>query len=71
MDRDRQLQLTDQIHRQQPNLMASGVALHRGMGASLQQIEPLVSVLRVTWHAMKCIGRQWPLVSEQLQADCL
>lgn len=71
MDRSDQLQMSDEIHQNQPHLKASVLALHRYMGANLRQIEPLVYILMLTWQAMKTSGHEWPLISEQLLGDCL
>lgn len=65
------LQLADELHRRQPNLLGSVLVLHQSFGASFQQIEPLIELLLVTWQAMKISAHQWPLITEQLQEDCL
>lgn len=71
MSHGAQLGLVDEIYAHQPNLLASVLVLQQRMGASLQQIEPLLYILMVTWQAMKGSGLHWPLISEQLQDDCL
>lgn len=71
MSEHEKLRLGDELYLHQPNLLGSVLVLNRSFGASLQQIEPMIEVLMVTWQAMKISGHQWPLITEQLQSDCL
>jgi hypothetical protein len=62
--------LADEIFAHQPNLLASVLALSR-MGVSLQQMEAPITILLVIWQAMKTCGRNWPMISEDIQERCL
>lgn len=65
------LQLGDELFLHQPNLLSSILALNHSFCASFQQIEPLIEILMIIWLAMKISHHQWPLVTEQLQSNCL
>lgn len=71
MSQQEKVQCSDDLYLHQPNLLASILVLHRHFDASLQEIEPLLELLITTWQAMKFSGHQWPLITEQLQDDCL
>lgn len=71
MSRQEKVQCSDELYLHQPNLLASILVLHRHFDASLQEIEPLLELLITTWQAMKFSGHHWPLITEQLQDDCL
>lgn len=62
--------LADEIFAHQPNLLASVLVLPR-MGVSLQQLEVPITILLVIWQAMKTSGRNWPMISEDIQERCL
>jgi hypothetical protein len=64
------VQLADEIHQQQPTLLASVLVLHR-MGVTMPQLDVAVDILLVTYLAMKTSGHPWPVISEQLQERCL
>lgn len=70
MNNDERLRLVDEIHLQQPNLLAS-VLVHHQMGASLAQIEVLVNILLVAWLAMKTSGYRQPVISQDIQDQCM
>src|SRR3546814_18197044 len=65
------LLLADELYLHQPNLLGFVLVLNTNFGASFEQIEPLIETMIVTWQAMKISGHQWPLITEQLQSDCL
>jgi hypothetical protein len=62
--------LADEIFLQQPNLLASILALPR-MGVDMVQLEVPLHILFVTFQAMKLSGHEWPLVTEDIQEGCL
>ena len=62
--------LADEIHAGQPNLFYSVLVLQR-YGATLEQIEVVLNLLFVFHEAMKCSGRRWPVISEDVQERCL
>lgn len=64
------VRLADEIFAHQPNLLASVLVLPR-MGVSLQQLEVPITILLVIWQAMKSSGRNWPMISEDIQERCL
>jgi len=64
------VQLADEIHLRQPNLLASILVLHR-MGVSMAQLDVPVNILLVAYQAMKMTGHRWPVISEQIQERCL
>lgn len=71
MSLQEKLKLGDELYLHQPNLLGSVLVLHRSFGASLLQIEPIIEAVMLTWQAMKISGDHWPLITEQLQEDCL
>lgn len=62
--------LADEIFAQQPNLLASILALPR-MGVGMVELEVPLHILFVTFRAMKRSGYAWPIVSEDLQDRCM
>jgi hypothetical protein len=70
MTYDEKVRLADEIYAQQPNMLASFLALPR-MGVDMAQLEVALHVLFVTFQAMKLSGYQWPLVTEDIQDGCL
>jgi hypothetical protein len=70
MSHDQKVRLADEIYAQQPNMLASILALPQ-MGVGMAQLEVALHVLFVTFQAMKLSGHQWPLVTEDIQDGCL
>jgi hypothetical protein len=70
MSQDQKVQLADEIYAQQPNMLASILALPR-MGVDMAQLEVALHILLVTFQAMKLSGHPWPLVTEDIQDGCL
>jgi hypothetical protein len=70
MGHDQKVRLADEIYAQQPNMLASILALPR-MGVDMAQLEVALHILLVTFQAMKISGNQWPLVTEDIQDGCL
>jgi len=62
--------LADQVHARQPNLFYSVLVL-KNYGASFIQIEVVLNMLFVFYLAMTAGGKTWPLVSEDVQEQCL
>lgn len=62
--------LADEIFLQQPNMLASILALPR-MGVDMTQLEVPLHILLVTFQAMKLSGHVWPIVTEDIQEGCL
>jgi hypothetical protein len=62
--------LADEIFAQQPNMLASVLALPR-MGVGMVELEVPLHILLVTFQAMKRSGRAWPVVTEEVQEICL
>jgi hypothetical protein len=62
--------LADEIFAQQPNMLASILALSR-MGVGMVELEVPLHILFVTFQAMKCSGHAWPIVTEDLQDRCM
>ena len=62
--------LADEIFARQPNLLASVLALPR-MGVGMVELEVPLHILFVTFQAMKRSGHAWPIVSEDLQDQCM
>ena len=62
--------LADEIQDRQPNLFFSVLALRR-YGASAEQIEVVLNLLFVFYEAMRISGRVWPVISEEVQEQCL
>lgn len=70
MSTAQRVQLADEIHARQPNLLASILVLpHFGVDAG--QLEIPLYVLLVTFQAMKRSGRAWPTISEDAQDACM
>ena len=70
MSQDQKVQLADEIYAQQPNMLASILALPR-MGVDKVQLEVALHILLVTFQAMKLSGHKWPLITEDIQDGCL
>jgi len=70
MSHDQKVRLADEIYAQQPNMLASILALPR-MGVDMAQLEVALHILFVTFQAIKHSGHQWPLVTEDIQDGCL
>jgi hypothetical protein len=62
--------LADEIFAQQPNLLASILALPR-MGVGMVELEVPLHILLVTFQAMKHSGHVWPIVTEDVQDGCM
>ena len=70
MGQEQKVRLADEIFAQQPNLLASVLALSR-MGVGMVELEVPLHILFVTFQAMKRSGQTWPIVSEDLQDRCM
>ena len=70
MDQAQNVRLADEIFAQQPNLLASILALPR-MGVGMVQLEVPLHILLVTFQAMKRSGHAWPLITEDVQETCM
>lgn len=70
MSHDQKVRLADDIYAQQPNMLASILALPR-MGVNMVQLEVALHILLVTFQAMTLSGHQWSLVTEEIQDGCL
>ncbi len=70
MDQSQKVALADEIFVQQPNLLASILVLSR-MGVDMAQLEVALHILLVTFQAMKASGHQWPVVTEDVQDQCM
>jgi hypothetical protein len=66
-DRER---LAEEVHARQPNLLFSVLVLQQ-YGATLEQMEVVLNLLLVLHAAMKISGRNWPVISEDVQERCL
>lgn len=64
------VRLADEIFAQQPNMLASILALPR-MGVGMVELEVPLHILFVTFQAMKRSGHVWPIVSEDVQDRCM
>jgi hypothetical protein len=62
--------LIDEIHQEQPNLLASCLVQPR-LGVTQEKLEFLLHVLLVCFQAMKQSARHWPVISEDLQEQQL
>jgi hypothetical protein len=62
--------LADKIFAQQPNMLASILALSR-IGVGMVELEVPLHILFVTFQAMKRSGHAWPVVTEDLQDRCM
>jgi hypothetical protein len=58
--------LTDDIYKEQPNLLASCLVQPR-LGATEHAVEFLLNILLVSFQAMRESGHHWPLISEEEQ----
>ena len=70
MDQAQKVRLADEIFAQQPNLLASILALPR-MGVGVVQLEVTLHILLVTFQAMKRSGHAWSMVTEAVQETCM
>ena len=70
MSAAQKLQLADEIHARQPNLLASILVLPR-LGVEVARLEIACHVLFVTFQAMKRSGYPWPVISEDVQEGCM
>ena len=70
MSHDQEVSLADEIHAQQPNMLASILALP-SMRVSMVQLEVALHILLVTFQAMKLSGHPWPLATQDTQGGCL
>jgi hypothetical protein len=70
MSQAQKVHLADEIFAQQPNLLASILALPR-MGVSVPQLEVPLHILLVTFQAMKRSGQTWSMVTEAVQETCM
>jgi hypothetical protein len=70
MSQVQKVSLADEIFAQQPNMLASVLALPR-MGVGMVELEVPLHILLVTFQAMKRSGRAWPVVTEEVQEICL
>jgi len=70
MDQAQKVSLAAEIFAQQPNMLASILALSR-MGVGMEKLEVPLHILLVTFQAMKRSGRVWPIISEDLQDRCM
>jgi hypothetical protein len=70
MSAQQKVELADEIHVQQPNLLASILVLPR-YGVDLLQLEVSIHVLLVAFQAMKDCGRVLPTIPEDVQETCL
>lgn len=70
MNQAQKVSLADEIFLHQPNMLASILALPR-MGVDLAQLEVPIHILLVTFQAMKLSGHKWPVVTEDIQDQCM
>jgi hypothetical protein len=70
MGQAQKVALADEIFLQQPNMLASVLALPR-MGVGMVQLEVPLHILLVTFQAMKLSGHKWALVTEDVQETCM
>jgi len=70
MSQAQKVHLADEIFAQQPNMLASILALPR-MGVSMPQLEVPLHIVLVTFQAMKRSGHAWPLITEAVQETCM
>jgi len=61
-----QEQLIDDIHREQPNMLASVLAL-QSFGVPFPDMDIALNILMVCFTAMKYSGDKWPLLTEDEQ----
>ena len=70
MSAAQKVSLADEIFAQQPNMLASILALPR-MGIDMTQLEVPLHILFVTFQAMKLSSHGWPVITEDIQGGCL
>jgi hypothetical protein len=70
MNQAQKVRLADEIFAQQPNMLASILALSR-MGVGMVELEVPLHILLVTFQAMKRSAHAWPIVSEDVQDRCM
>jgi hypothetical protein len=70
MSQPQKISLADEIFAEQPNMLASILALPR-MGVGMVQMEVPLHILFVTFQAMKLSGHAWPVVTEDIQDKCM
>jgi hypothetical protein len=70
MSQAQKVHLADEIFAQQPNMLASILALPR-MGVGMVQLEVPLHILLVTFQAMKLSRHAWPIVTEAVQEKCM
>jgi hypothetical protein len=70
MSQAQKVHLADEIFAQQPNMLASILALPR-MGVSVPQLEVPLHILLVTFQAMRRSGHAWSMVTEAVQEMCM
>ena len=70
MSAQHKVELADEIHARQPNLLASILVLPR-YGIDMLQLEVPIHILLVAFQAMKHCGRALPTISEDVQETCL
>ena len=70
MSAQHKVELADEIHARQPNLLASILVLPR-YGVDMLQLEVPIHVLLVAFQAMKRCRRVVPTISEEVQETCL
>ncbi|WP_345541905.1 hypothetical protein [Variovorax defluvii] len=70
MNQAQKVRLADEVFAQQPNMLASILALHR-MGVGMVELEVPLHILLVTFQAMKRSGHAWPMVTEAMQETCM
>ena len=66
MNMSEKVALTEEIHAQQPNLLASCLVQPR-LGVAIEKVEFLLNILLVCFQAMKEAGGLWPLITEEEQ----
>ena len=66
MDLQQRMQLADEIHARQPQLLAS-VLVMPTYGVTNVQLDVLINLLLVFYQAMKASCRAWPVVTEDVQ----
>ena len=66
MNMSEKVALTEEIHAQQPNLLASCLVQPR-LGVAIEKVEFLLNILLVCFQAMKEAGGLWPLITEEDQ----
>jgi len=59
-------ELAEEIHRDQPHLLASCVVQPK-LGAHINDVEFLLNILLVCYQAMKESGLRWPMITEDEQ----